>query len=332
MNLLYVTSQTDEEIYVFGIGNEGDLSLVQRLSIPGGPAALAFAPNQKMVYAGLRNEPGIASLVIDRATGRLASQDYKSLPADPCFLAIDHTGQYLFAAYFQGAAVSVSAIEKNGSIGSDLQWIDTVRGAHCVRLSFDNRFVFVPHLSNSSLYQYRFDADDGRLEPNNPARLEFPEGTGTRHLTIHPNGKWAYTSNELVSSVSALIYDAERGIYSEMQTLSTLPVGFDGDNSCAQIHLSPDGNALFVSNRGHDNLARFAVNFDTGHLELKGYTPTDHWPRVFAITANNHFVYVAGRDTCRICCYRFESNGNLKFLESYSVGMRTMWIEPRLIK
>jgi 6-phosphogluconolactonase len=88
---------------------------------------------------------------------------------------------------------------------------------------------------------------------------------------------------------------------------------------------------LLVSNRGHDSLARFAIDLDTGHLEPQGYTPTDPWPRAFAISADGRFVYVAGRDACRVCCHRLEANSNQTLEESYPVGMCTMWIEPRLI-
>ncbi|WP_287097271.1 beta-propeller fold lactonase family protein [Mesorhizobium sp.] len=46
-----------------------------------------------------------------------------------------------------------------------------------------------------------------------------------------------------------------------------------GGNHCADIQISPDGRFLYGSNRGHDSIAVFSVDPQTGMLALVDYTP-----------------------------------------------------------
>ena len=83
-----------------------------------------------------------------------------------------------------------------------------------------------------------------------------PAGDGPRHYCYHPNGKVVYFDNEQGCSVTAYRFDQEDGSLAPFQTVSTLPGDWDGENTCAQIWMNPSGRNLYVSNRGHDSVAR----------------------------------------------------------------------------
>ena len=112
-----------------------------------------------------------------------------------------------------------------------------------------------------------------------------------------------------------------------METLSTLPKDFDGKNTCADIHVSPDGKYVFCSNRGHDSLAGFRVDATTGRLTAVGTTPTEQTPREFAIDPTGKFVYSAGQGSGRMASYRLDSaTGRLEPLAVYDVGKGPAWV------
>src|SRR5262249_58936488 len=118
---------------------------------------------------------------------------------------------------------------------------------------------------------YRFDADKGTLRPNDPRAVDLAPGSGPRHFAFHPNGRWAYVINELKSTVTALSYDPEHGVLKGLQTVSTLPEGFKGNTSTAEVQVHPSGKFLYGSNRGHDSIAVFGIDPKTGALTPAGH-------------------------------------------------------------
>jgi 6-phosphogluconolactonase len=98
-----------------------------------------------------------------------------------------------------------------------------------------------------------------------------------------------------------------------IQALSTLPAGFSGDNGVADIHQTPDGNYLYVSNRGHNSLAIYAVDHQSGLLEPRGHVSSGgEWPRNFAIDPSGSYVYVANQYTNNVVVFRLNpADGSL---------------------
>jgi len=135
--------------------------------------------------------------------------------------------------------------------------------------------------------------------------------------------------------VTAYHLDPATGTLTPFQTLSTLPTGFKGQNTCAQIHLTPSGQALYVANRGHDSIACFAVDARrgdasrgdaTGALTALGQQPTEPTPRTFGIDPQGRFLYAAGQGSGRLAAYRIDAQGTLEPLDRYDVGERPMWV------
>jgi 6-phosphogluconolactonase len=144
----------------------------------------------------------------------------------------------------------------------------------------------------------------------------MPDGAGPRHISIHPDRKWIYVINEFNSSVS-LVTERKNGRYELNNSYSTLPKKFNGDNYCADIHVSKDGKFLYASNRGHNSIAIFKIDQNEGSLNLIGHEPTKgKWPRNFAISPDEKFIIVANQHSNNIVSFkRDELSGELKYLD-----------------
>src|SRR5205814_7262385 len=135
--------------------------------------------------------------------------------------------------------------------------------AHSVSTDRGNRFVFVPHVEPNAVFQFRLDAETGMLTPGVKA-AGGKDKAGPRHLAWHPTKDLAFTSDEQGNSITAYRFDVASGL-KPVQTLSTLPADFKGSNSTAEVKAHPSGKFVWVSNRGHDSLAGFAIG-ESGKL------------------------------------------------------------------
>ncbi|HEX2536349.1 MAG TPA: lactonase family protein, partial [Chitinophagaceae bacterium] len=176
---------------------------------------------------------------------------------------------------------------------------------HATVLSPDQRYVYVPDLGMDKVMAYRFQpAAEKPLQPAQPVFVRSEPGSGPRHFTFHPNGKWAYLVEELTGTVVAYRY--ANGKLTSLDRKATHPNTYTGAKGSADIHVSPDGRFLYASNRGDANtLAIFAIDSRTGKLTLKGYQPTlGVHPRNFAIDPSGNFLLVANRDSNAIVVFR----------------------------
>jgi len=172
------------------------------------------------------------------------------------------------------------------------------------------------------IFQFRFDAQTGRLSPNTPQRVEPTERLGPRHYCFHPTLDIAYFSNEQGCSVTAYRLDRATGALSAVQTISTLPQGYTARNTCSQIHLTPSGQFLYVGNRGHNSIAGFAVD-PAGRLAPIGQASTEPVPSAFCLEPVGHFVFAAGSASGLLACYRINGEtGALTPLASHAAGQR----------
>jgi 6-phosphogluconolactonase len=133
--------------------------------------------------------------------------------------------------------------------------------------------------------------------------------------------------NEQGSSVTTYSIDTEEGTLNEVQTLSTLPAGFEGENTAAEIRITPTGEYVYASNRGHDSIAAFAVDGTTGALEAIGHTPTEATPRAFTLDPDGAYLIAAGQSSGKLATYRIDDEtGHLEPLEVYEVGNNPAWV------
>lgn len=291
----------------------GELTLLDEASGLQNPTFLAVDEEGRSLYAILETKDGegnrcggAAAYRFDPAAGKLQRlNDVITLPATTCHISLDRTRQVAMTASYHGGMVGLSPILEDGRIGA-LADIHRHEGAsvlpvqnqartHSVIVDRANRFAVVSDLGQDKLVVYSLDAANRAMQPHSETAIA--PGSGPRHFVFHPELPLGYGINELNSTITVYAYDVEAGRLRVLQTVSTLPNSYEGENGCADIHLSPDGKFLYGSNRGHDSLAVYAVDSTSGELALVEHAPTlGGHPRNFAVSPDGRFVLVANRD------------------------------------
>ncbi|MBM3242912.1 lactonase family protein [Candidatus Poribacteria bacterium] len=327
---VYVSIAGENKISIFKMNPDtGKLLFQNDVAVSGGPGPLAVDPRCRFLYAGIRSTCQISSFHIDHSTGGLSLIRTISLDSDPCYIITDGKGKFLLSAYYGAGKVAVHPIGEDGAVGnSPIEWISTAEHAHCIQTDASNKFAFVPHtVEPNCIFQFNFDENTGKLTPNAIPKVTPEEKVGPRHFCFHPSKDIVYVSNEQDSSVTAYNFDQSAGTLTAFQTISTLPEDYDGENTCAQIHLTPSGKFLYVSNRGHNSIAGFSTDDATGQLVSLGQQPTEPTPRAFTIDPTGNFLFAGGQGSGKLASYRInQQTGELKPLETYAVGKNPMWV------
>jgi 6-phosphogluconolactonase len=177
-----------------------------------------------------------------------------------------------------------------------------------------NRFVMVPDLGTDKIVVYKFDPATAELKTHGHG--EVPAGGGPRHMKFHPGGRFAYVVNELDLSVTAFDYDAKQGTLVPIQTISTLPEDErEVPSSCSEIRVHPSGKFLYAANRGHDSIAAFTIDPQTGKLTFVEREPIRGChPRNFNVDPSGKWLLAAGRDSNTISVFKIdEQTGGLVY-------------------
>lgn len=336
---LYVGTYTNTKaaskgIYVYRYNaSSGELTSLGVAAETPNPSYLAVDPTHKFLYAvnELQQYQGeksgaVTAFSIDRRTGKLTKlNEVASRGEDPCYISLDKTGKYVLVANYTSGNIAVFPVQKDGSLGEASAFVqhhgsgpnkDRQEGphAHFIRTSADNRFAIVSDLGLDKLLVYRFDAANGSLTPNNPPAADLPPGSGPRHVAFAPNNKFAYSVNELKSTVTAFTFDAAAGVLKAFQTVSTLPKDFTGENDGAEIHVDPRGKFLYSSNRGHDSIAQFSIDQKTGSVTLvHTFSILGKTPRDFELDPAGTHLLAAGQDSNNIVVFSVDpASGELR--------------------
>ncbi|HYM10530.1 MAG TPA: lactonase family protein [Bryobacterales bacterium] len=271
------------------------------------PTFLAVHPSERYLYAANENSANkgaVTAYAIDAATGKLTLlNEVSSRGSGPCYVSVDHTGKNVLVANYNSGSVAVLPVKEDGSLSEASAFVQH-RGAganpkrqkgphaHWIEVSPDNRFALAADLGLDEVVIYKFDAAKGSLTPNDPPFGKVAPGAGPRHVVFHPSGKFVYVIDEMASTVTAFAWDARRGALKELQAISTLPEGFTGNNTGAEIEVSRNGKFLYGSNRGHDSIAVFAIDAAKGTLTAVEQAPTQgHEPRNFAIDPSGRYLF-----------------------------------------
>ncbi len=328
---MYVAISGEDRIAIYGLEPDtGRLRHRMDIAVASGPAPLAISPDKGSLYAGCRRSNQLVSYRIDGDTGGLSVNGRVDLESDPCYLATDNTGRYLLSAYYGAGGAAVHPIDEEGALGGGGDWYPTAGGAHCIMTDPSNRYVLLPHIAGeigtNLIYQFRFDESTGRLTPNSPPTLTPDREAGPRHYSFHPTLDVVYFSNEQGSSVTAYELDSD-GTLVPFQTVSTLPTGYDGDNTCSQIQIAPSGKFLFAPNRGHNSVAVFSVDPGDGRLTPVHRVQVDAVPRAIGLDPDGTYFYAAGLHTGRLKSFRIDQDsGALAPIETIDVGASPMWV------
>ncbi|OJH40733.1 lactonase family protein [Cystobacter ferrugineus] len=277
-----------------------------------------YAVNELVEYEG-KASGAVSAFAINAQSRELTFINRQSSQGGaPCYLEVDATGAFVLVANYVGGNVAVLPIQQDGGLGAavDVKQHQGDAGqephAHQIRLDAANQYALAPDLGLDKIMSYRFDARQGKLTPGEPASFSTRAKAGPRHLDFHPNGKFAFGINELDSTLIAFSYDKEKGVLTELQTVSTLPEGYTGTSYCADIHVSPDGRFLYGSNRGHDSIVVFAIDSEGKLTLVEHVTGGINWPRNFAIDPTGAYLLVANQKGNTVVTFRRNAeNGQL---------------------
>jgi 6-phosphogluconolactonase len=301
------------------------------------PAWLVTDPQHRFLYAAteMGHEPGaddykkngfISSYSINPKTGALTFLNRVDAGGGgTCHLVVDKNSKTIFVANYGSGSVASFAINADGSIGKRTGFNqhsgkgvnpDRQEGphAHAVVLSPDERFLFVPDLGTDQVMIYRVDAAKQTFVPNDPPFATVKPGLGPRHFTFGKGAKFAYTLCEMGSSVAVFAYDPVKGSLTPVQTISTLPSDFKGEDNSAEIEVDRSGRFLYASNRGNDSITVFAIDPVKGTLTKVQVEPTQgKIPRTFALDPTGKYLIAANQKSHQMVVFAVDQkDGQLK--------------------
>lgn len=239
----------------------------------------------------------------------------------PCYIAEDNSGKFVFVTNYVGGVVMMYKKLQDGSL-EKIQNITLENPEeshpHSLLISSDNKRAYIADLGNDRIWIFNFyiEAEAEALVPHKQPYITLKKGAGPRHLAFSGNENYAYSINELNSTVS-IFRITENGGLEEVQVISSLPDDFKKENSAADIHVHPSGKFLFISNRGHNSIASFDINEGTGKLSNPVFTSTrGEAPRNFAIAPGGEFLYVANQNSNKLVTFKLDpQSGALIYLE-----------------
>lgn len=290
------------------------------------PSFLAIHPNRRFLYAVTevgsfagKRSGAVGAFSIQSDTGHLTLLNRElSGGGGPCHLVVDPTGRNVLVANYGGGSVAALPVRADGRLGPATAFIQhegssvnprRQRGphAHSINVDTTGRFAFAADLGLDEVLVYRLDAIRGTLTPHDPPAAPVEPGSGPRHFALHPGGRFAYVINEMSSTVTAFAYDPRRGVLETLQTISTLPSGFEGTNSTAEVQVAPSGRFLYGSNRGHDSIAVFAIDAVKGTLTHVENEPTQgKTPRNFGIDPTGTYLLAGNQGSDTVVVFRID--------------------------
>ncbi len=309
-------------------GKTGELKPHGQVELPGSPGSLAINAAGTRLYAAVRSKESVSTLAVDRTTGRLELLDTVPVAGNPVYVAVAPNQRYLLTAYYRDGKAAVYRLSELGTVDAQAASVlITKKNPHCILPLRGLPWIYVPNTGSDVILHYRQQQPGGELVPAEPHETVTAAKSGPRHAIQHPTQPWLFVVNEIDSTVSVFDIDPKTGALTKKQKLSTLPEGFTGNNTCADIEVTPCGRYVYASNRGHDSLAMFAVDAATGKLKPLGHAATEKTPREFAIDPTGRFVYAAGQRSGRLAAYRLDdATGKLERFATYDVGASPAWV------
>ncbi len=306
---------------------EGSLHLVQKQEGVKNPSFLAKHPTKPWLYSvseggAFRGTAGggVVAYAWDERSGQLQPlNDRPTGGGGACHVSVERGGRFVFVANYGGGSLAVFPIEADGSLGERTAFIQHTgegpnpkrqEAAHVHSVMPDpwGDRIYVADLGLDRVFIYQLDVQSGDLTAQEQPWVPVAPGAGPRHLEMTSCGRFVYVINELDSTITALRRHLDSGHLEPIQSISTLPAGWEGHNQCSDIHLHPSGRFLYGANRGHNSIAVFALDAEEGTLELVEVTGTEgDWPRNFAIHPTGDWLLAANEESHTVQSFRLHA-------------------------
>ena len=285
------------------------------------PAYLAVDAAARRVYAissladcADGNNAAVCALALEPADGSLSLLNCQPARGKGA-CHVWTTGSSALVACYAGGSISALPLAEDGSLLPVSSVVQHGAGAlvnpqrqegphaHCILSDPAGRFLFVADLGRDEVVVYRL-ADGALLRHD---QVSLPPGSGPRHLDFHPEGGHAFVVNELSCSVTTFRLDADAGTLMRLGTVSTLPLNHAGFNTCAAIHVHPNGRFVYASNRGHDSIAVFEFDAAAESLTLRStHGSGGRTPRDFTLAPDGAWLLAVHQDSGNVVSFRID--------------------------
>ena len=305
------------------------------------PSFLAWHPTKDVLYAvsetnaiGPEKSGGVVAFRVG-ANGTLEKiNEQPSGGGHPCYVSVHPGGTHLFVANYTGGSVASFPIRADGGISNASALVEHSGAsvhpsrqrrphAHSILPVKGTPFVLAADLGIDRVLVYRFDGEKGSLAPNDPPGITAAPGAGPRHLALSPAGDAVFVMNELQSTVTSFAWDGKAGTLQATGTSSTLPAGFTGSNTTAEVTVHPSGRFVYGSNRGHDSIAVFRVDADRTLTQVEIEPTQGNQPRHFAIDPTGTFLLAANQKSDSIVVFRINQESGALTSTGASVRVPT---------
>ena len=343
--LVFVSSSPTQEIVVLAFDRTTEMlsELGRYPATPGGEPVpggmpLAFSPDRRFVYTGIREAPHpVVSLTVRSSDGALTVLGSAALPERVASLATDHAGRHLFAVSYGGHFLSISPIDSAGVAGPPSQVIRDLAQVHGIAIDPTDRHVYVACMGADAVLAYAFDAESGRLDETPFDVQRSKQGAGPRHLALAPGARHLYAVTEHHGTIMAFERDNATGRLTLIQTIGFLPdtimdpvapaVAREPPGA-ADIHISPDGRFVYASDRPTNSIGAFRRDPRSGRIAPIENVSAEATPRSFAIdTAGDHLLCL-GVSSGQVGIYAVDQAiGSLRRRSTLTVAEMVDWIE-----
>ncbi|MFF1377631.1 lactonase family protein [Streptomyces sp. NPDC058308] len=285
------------------------------------PSYLALHPSGRTLYAvNEREKGGVTAVALSPSGGHEVLGTRDTGGAGPCHLWVHPGGRWLLSANYASGSVAVHPVQASGALGERTDLVEHSepppgpgqQGPHAHQISTapDGRHVLAVDLGNDTVYTYRLDEKAGTL--SRVSHVTVRPGAGPRHLTFHPSGRFAYLANEVDNTVVVCAYDPATG---RLTPGEPQPTGADGGtNYPAQIVVTREGRFAFLANRGHNSIARYAIERGGARLRLLDTVSVDgDFPRQLAFSPSQRLLFTANQKSNSVSVFQVDGRtGNLR--------------------
>lgn len=308
------TKGDSKGIYTFTLDTEKkELSTPTLAAELENPTYITVTADSQTLYAvGKEGEfGGLSSYKISEENGKLTLLNSEvSSGSSPCHVSVNHTNEKVLTGYYHrgtaelyntagGKVAPVSAFVQHTGSGPNVERQEKSH-VHFSGFTPDEKYAVVVDLGIDKIVTYSIE--NNSLEIKNS--LSVKPGSGPRHIAFHPNGKFAYVMTELSNEVIVMSYNSEDAKFTEVQYISAIPADFTENSQGSAIHLSSDGRFVYVGNRGHNSIALFSVNNETGELAFIEHTFTEgNWPRDFVLDPTEKFLVASNEQSGNLVLY-----------------------------
>lgn len=310
------------------VAGEPHLAEARKVHDYGSGNWLDFHPSKPVIYSSWREGDKLGLLALKyQLNGDVEELDRIEIPHSAVtHFSIHSTGRYLVSAHYGGKATTLVSLNDDGSFHA-LESVFEHEGSsatprqhkplpHWAGFSPDESTIHVPDLGTDEIWSFKVQETEGSLALKLHGKHAVTPGMGPRHLSFHPNGRFAYLSEEIVHQVTTFAYDSSTASFT---TLEHLEAGGEDlnemTNNVSEVRVHPNGRFLYIGNRGRDSIAVFTINPETGRLTYVENEPSRGvWPRNFNFTSDGRWLLVAGQYSNTLSLFSIdEKTGELVF-------------------